>query len=197
MLAPAMATMLAVLTTDARSSPARCTRARSARSTHVQRARRRRVPSTNDTVLVLANGAPATSRRPRHAYARARRALTAACADLADQMAPTPKARPSSCTLTCAARARRRGALAPRGGRVEPARAVLALRRRPYWGRVLSELGASGAFSIPSGRHRVQRRTSCAATASRRRTTRPRCAAMAGATSRSLRPARGTARRRC
>ena len=170
MLSPAMATMLAVLTTDAAVEPARA-----AAGARTPRSRDRSTASvvdgctsTNDTVLVLANGAPATADRPRdRAYDAFVDALTAVCAASPTRWPPTPRARPSSSRIVV------------RGARSD-AEAQLAARARwrssqlvqcslngddPYWGRVLSELGASGACFDPEQvdivvqrRHRVPRR---------------------------------------
>jgi glutamate N-acetyltransferase / amino-acid N-acetyltransferase len=149
MLAPDMATMLAVLTTDAFAD-----------ADEVQRALRVAVDgsfnalsvdgctSTNDTVLVLASGLS-----PGHEAtdpAELEKALAAACADLAAQMAGDAEGATKVATI-----------------RVTGARSVDEARRAarkvaesqlvkcslygadPYWGRIVSELGSSGADFDP------------------------------------------------
>lgn len=153
MLAPAMATMLAVLTTDAVIG---------ARALHV--ALERAVhntfnalivdacTSTNDTVLVLANGAaggePVGSSG--HAHHALVEALTEVCDSLACQMAADAEGATKLATLTV------RGARSTEEAR-RAARSVASSQlvqcslygQDPYWGRVLSELGASGAYLDP------------------------------------------------
>jgi glutamate N-acetyltransferase / amino-acid N-acetyltransferase len=83
MLAPALATMLAVLTTDARLRPADLDAAlRTAVSSTFDRLDTDGCMSTNDTVLLLASGAAAAVPEPGD-FAEL---LTSACADLAVQM---------------------------------------------------------------------------------------------------------------
>ena len=153
MLQPAMATMLAVLTTDAAVGP-------DALHTALERAVQDSFnalivdacTSTNDTVLVLANGAaggpPIGSSG--HAYHALVEALTAVCDHLAHQMAADAEGATKLARLTV------RGARSSEEAR-RAARAVAASQlvqcslygQDPYWGRVLSELGASGAFLDP------------------------------------------------
>jgi glutamate N-acetyltransferase/amino-acid N-acetyltransferase len=146
MLSPAMATMLAVLTTDAAVDPAelQVALARAVRDTFdclsVDGCR-----STNDTVIVLANGrsgavgaGPLTD------------AVTAVCGSLAEQMARDAEG------ATKFVRVRVVGARTAADARIA-ARAVANSQLvqcslnggDAYWGRVLSELGASGAFIDP------------------------------------------------
>lgn len=146
MLSPAMATMLAVLTTDAAVASADLQRAL-ARAVHetfdclsVDACR-----STNDTVLVLANGRAGAV--DAHALTDA---LTAVCGSLAEQMARDAEG------ATKFVRIRVTGALSDGEARIA-ARAVADSQlvqcslngSDPYWGRVLSELGASGAHFDP------------------------------------------------
>jgi glutamate N-acetyltransferase/amino-acid N-acetyltransferase len=146
MLSPAMATMLAVLTTDA-----------AADLTTLQRALARAVGqtfdclsvdgcrSTNDTVLVLANG-----RAGDVSAAALTDALTNVCGSLAEQMARDAEG------ATKFVRVHVTGARSQDEARVA-ARAVANSQlvqcslngNDPYWGRVLSEVGASGAFIDP------------------------------------------------
>ncbi|MFA5882288.1 MAG: bifunctional glutamate N-acetyltransferase/amino-acid acetyltransferase ArgJ [Acidimicrobiia bacterium] len=153
MLQPAMATMLAVLTTDAVVDPDTL---HAALERAVQDSFNALIvdacTSTNDTVLVLANGAaggpPVGSSG--HAYYALVEALTAVCDDLAHQMAADAEGATKLARLTV------RGARSSEEAR-RAARAVAASQlvqcslygQDPYWGRVLSELGASGAFLDP------------------------------------------------
>jgi len=153
MLSPAMATMLAVLTTDAAVDPSTLrtmlTRAvaDSFNSLIVDDC-----TSTNDTVLLLANGAlgnPPITRSSR-AYEAFGDGLAAACADLARQMASDAEGATKLATIVV------RGARSVAEARTA-ARAVARSQlvqcslygNDPYWGRVLSELGASGARFDP------------------------------------------------
>jgi glutamate N-acetyltransferase/amino-acid N-acetyltransferase len=146
MLAPNMATMLAILTTDAALAPAEL---------RVQLAAGVRdsfnalsvdgCTSTNDTVIVLASGL-AGPPEPR-AFADA---VAAACADLAAQMADDAEGATKVITVRIT-------------GAVDDAQARLAARavaesqlvkcsfygEDPYWGRIISELGTAGvAFEL-------------------------------------------------
>jgi glutamate N-acetyltransferase/amino-acid N-acetyltransferase len=146
MLSPAMATMLAVVTTDAglEQSQLRRALARAVGETFdclsVDGCR-----STNDTVLVLANGR-AGDVEP-HAFVDA---LTEVCGSLAEQMARDAEG------ATKFVRVHVVGARSDGDARIA-ARAVANSQLvqcslnggDPYWGRVLSELGASGAFIDP------------------------------------------------
>ena len=153
MLAPAMATMLAVLTTDAVVEPDAL---HGALERAVQDSFNALIvdacTSTNDTVLVLASGAaggpPVGSSG--HAYHALVEALSAVCDDLAHQMAADAEGATKLVRLTV------RGARSSDEAR-RAARSVAASQlvqcslfgADPYWGRVLSELGASGAFLDP------------------------------------------------
>jgi glutamate N-acetyltransferase/amino-acid N-acetyltransferase len=149
MLSPAMATMLAVLTTDAAAEPP-----------DLHRGLERAVDdsfneltvdgctSTNDTVLVLAGGrGTPLAGVGLHALTDA---LTAVCRDLAGQMATDAEG------ATKLVRVIVRGARSSAEARLA-ARAVANSQLvqcslnggDPYWGRVLSEVGASGAFIEP------------------------------------------------
>jgi glutamate N-acetyltransferase/amino-acid N-acetyltransferase len=153
MLSPAMATMLAVLTTDAAVDP-------STLHTALTRAVTESFntlivddcTSTNDTVFVLANGAAGNEplSRSSRGYEPFCDALDAACADLARQMAADAEGATKLATLVV------RGARSAAEARTA-ARAVARSQlvqcslygKDPYWGRVLSELGASGARFDP------------------------------------------------
>jgi glutamate N-acetyltransferase/amino-acid N-acetyltransferase len=153
MLSPAMATMLAVITTDAavesRALQLALTRAVDASFNLMTTDGSR---STNDTVLVLAGGGAgnppiATGTPEVHALADA---LTAVCASLADQMAHDAEGATKFVRLTV------KGALS-RADALRGARAVAESQLvkcslfggDPYWGRILSELGASGIYLDP------------------------------------------------
>jgi glutamate N-acetyltransferase/amino-acid N-acetyltransferase len=146
MLSPAMATMLAVLTTDAGVDPPLLGRAltRAVAETFdclsVDGCR-----STNDTVLVLANGRAGAV--DANAFVDA---LTEVCGSLAEQMARDAEG------ATKFVRVRVIGGRSDGDARTG-ARAVANSQlvqcslngEDAYWGRVLSELGASGAFIDP------------------------------------------------
>ena len=153
MLQPAMATMLAVLTTDAVVGPDAL---HSALERAVQDSFNALIvdacTSTNDTVLVLANGASGGPEigTSGHAYHALVEALSAVCDDLAHQMASDAEGATKLATLTV--RGARSGDEARRAARAVAASQLVQCSlygQDPYWGRVLSELGASGAFLDP------------------------------------------------
>ena len=146
MLAPDMATMLAVLTTDAEVDPAPLGRAlafavaRSFNALTVDGA-----TSTNDTVIVLASGEAGPPDADRFAAA-----LAEACATLALHMAADAEG------ATKLVRVQVTGA----GSDAEAATAARKVAESqlvkcslygedPYWGRVVSELGSSGVTFDP------------------------------------------------
>ncbi|HEV7887365.1 MAG TPA: bifunctional glutamate N-acetyltransferase/amino-acid acetyltransferase ArgJ [Acidimicrobiales bacterium] len=147
MLAPNMATMLAVLTTDARVDAAELQRAlqhavdRSFNSLSVDGC-----TSTNDTVIVLANGRSDTVCEP-IAFLDA---LTEACRDLAEQMAGDAEG------ATKVVRVKVVGATTDHEA-AQAARKVAQSQlvkcsfygQDPYWGRVVSELGTAGVAFDP------------------------------------------------
>jgi glutamate N-acetyltransferase/amino-acid N-acetyltransferase len=146
MLSPAMATMLAVLTTDAAAEPRELQRALATAVAatfdclSVDGCR-----STNDMVVVLANGRSGAAGR--HALTDA---LTDVCGSLSEQMARDAEG------ASKFVRVRVIGAWSDADARLA-ARAVANSQLvqcslnggDPYWGRVLSELGASGAHLDP------------------------------------------------
>jgi glutamate N-acetyltransferase / amino-acid N-acetyltransferase len=146
MLSPAMATMLAVVTTDAEVDPATLQRAlaRAVGDTFdclsVDGCR-----STNDTVIVLANGRAGVVDQDALTAS-----MTEVCGSLAEQMARDAEG------ATKFVRVRVVGARNAAEARLA-ARAVADSQlvqcslngNDPYWGRVLSELGASGAHLDP------------------------------------------------
>jgi glutamate N-acetyltransferase/amino-acid N-acetyltransferase len=142
MLAPHMATMLAVLTTDAAVEPAllrRCLTIAVARS--FNQLTTDGATSTNDTVIVMANGRAGVA--PDEGDLT--ESLWEACADLAGQMAADAEG------ATKVVRVHVTGAAsdeeAARGARrVAESQLVKCswYGRDPYWGRILSELGSAG-----------------------------------------------------
>ena len=143
MLAPDMATMLAVLTTDAVAEPDELlAHLRAAVADSFNALVVDGCTSTNDTVIVLANG---RSGRPLE-----RAVLTRACAELAHMMAADAEG------ATKLARIRVHGAASDADAR-RAARKVAESQlvqcslfgADPYWGRILSELGSSGAAFDP------------------------------------------------
>jgi glutamate N-acetyltransferase/amino-acid N-acetyltransferase len=141
MLAPNMATMLAVLTTDAAVDPEPLrTMLQAAVAQSFNTLSVDGCTSTNDTVIVLASGVAGAVDA-----AELRMALTAACTDLAEQMAGDAEG------ATKVVRIKVVGAAsdeeAARGAR-KVAESQLCkcswYGQDPYWGRVASELGSAG-----------------------------------------------------
>jgi glutamate N-acetyltransferase/amino-acid N-acetyltransferase len=154
MLSPAMATMLAVLTTDARVEPAVLHRALAdAVATSFDRLCVDGCRSTNDTVAVMASGAAGGGLVDGQSRSEVR-ALTDAmgevCSSLAEQMARDAEGATKFVRIVVT------GARSDADA-VVAARAIAASQLvqcslyggDPYWGRVLSEIGASGAFCDP------------------------------------------------
>jgi glutamate N-acetyltransferase / amino-acid N-acetyltransferase len=147
MLAPALATMLVVLTTDADLPAAQLSAAlRTAVATTFDRLDTDGCMSTNDTVLLLASGA--TRVRPDPAEFGA--LLTAACADLCTQMQADAEGASKAITIevtgaACVADA------------VEVGRAIARCSllkcaihgEDPNWGRVLAAAGTTSAAFEP------------------------------------------------
>jgi glutamate N-acetyltransferase/amino-acid N-acetyltransferase len=146
MLAPRMATMLAVVTTDAAVDPPKLRR-------HLERAVARSFnalsvdgcTSTNDTVIVLASGIHEVDE------AEFDEALFEVCGDLAGQMAGDAEG------ATKVVRVRVTGAVSTEDA-IRGARAVADSQLvkcswygcDPYWGRIVSELGAAGIAFDPA-----------------------------------------------
>jgi len=154
MLAPSMATMLAVLTTDVAVAPAVLTRAlQTAVGDSFNALVVDACQSTNDTVLVLANGAAGNDEitdASGAGYAAFVEALTAACADLAHQMATDAEGATKCVTLHVrGARNHREAQLAARTVASSQLVQCSLYGKDPYWGRVISELGVSGAIFDP------------------------------------------------
>ena len=147
MLAPNMATMLAVLTTDADVEPAELTdvlRAGVADSFNAMSTDG--CTSTNDTVILLASGAAGPPADP-HAFAAA---VAQVCLDLATQMVGDAEGHTKVVTVQVT------GALSDdeaRAGARKVAESQLVkcswYGEDPYWGRVASELGTAGIAFEP------------------------------------------------
>ncbi len=149
MLAPALATMLCVLTTDAVADSAALEDAlRAATATTFDRVDSDGCQSTNDTVLLLASGASGVSADGDELAG----AVTAACRDLASQL------------LTDAEGSTKDIAIEVSGARdqndaVEVARAVARSNlvkaalygADPNWGRILAAVGTTAAVFDPDG----------------------------------------------
>jgi glutamate N-acetyltransferase/amino-acid N-acetyltransferase len=141
MLAPNMATMLAVLTTDAAVDPvdlqALLTRAVSMTFNRIVVDG---CTSTNDTVLVLANGLAGPPNREEFG-----RALAEACGSLAMQMVRDAEGHTKVVTISVEEAAS--AAEAERAARKLAGSLLVKASlygSDPYWGRVLSELGVAG-----------------------------------------------------
>jgi len=146
MLAPNMATMLAVLTTDADVEPAvlRDDLA-AATAASFNRITVDGATSTNDTVIVLASG---VAGRPDPEQFRA--ALHEACAGLALQMVADAEGATKLATIRVTG-AHTDGEAAVAARRVAESLLVKCslYGRDPYWGRVVSELGSAGVGFHP------------------------------------------------
>jgi glutamate N-acetyltransferase/amino-acid N-acetyltransferase len=146
MLAPHLATMLAVLTTDAEVSPANLHRAlQSAAQSSFNTLSVDGCTSTNDTVIVLAGG-----RRGAVDQDAFTDALTWACIDLAEQMAGDAEGATKLARITVT------GALSDEEAHSAARKVADSLLvkcslygRDPYWGRVVSELGSAGVGFDP------------------------------------------------
>lgn len=146
MLAPHMATMLAVLTTDAQVEPTELHEMlRASVDTSFNVLMTDACRSTNDTVILLASGVagPVPADQLRAAIAHA-------CADLALQMAGDAEGATKVVTLTVTGAASDADAEA---GARQIARSALCkcswFGQDPYWGRLASELGSAGIALDP------------------------------------------------
>lgn len=148
MLRPDMATMLAVLTTDARTDPAELTTAlRDAVAATFNTVSVDGAQSTNDTVLVLASGSGA--RPERDALTDA---LSEACASLAMQMARDAEGHTKVVHLKVVGANDDAEAMA--GARAIADSQLVKCSwygQDPYWGRLGSELGSAGIAFEPEG----------------------------------------------
>ena len=149
MLAPGLATFLAVLTTDAAVDPAGCDAAlRAATRVSFDRVDSDGCMSTNDTVLLLASGASGTT-PPAAEFALA---LTALCQDLSMQLLADAEGATKEVTVEV------RGA-ASEDDAVEVARSIARnnllkcalFGNDPNWGRVAAAIGTTRAAFEPDG----------------------------------------------
>jgi len=147
MLAPALATMLVVVTTDASLPAADLDSAlRMAAGRTFDRLDTDGCMSTNDTVLLLASGAAATSPDPDD-FAEL---LTAACADLASQMQQDAEGASKTIAIEVAGAAAEEEAVAV--GRAIARCNLLKCAiagADPNWGRVLAAVGTTSATFEP------------------------------------------------
>ena len=156
MLAPALATMLVVLTTDAVADPATLDAAlRSATATTFDRIDSDGCMSTNDTVLLLASGASGVT--PGHDELAD--AVTQACADLARQLIADAEGAAHDIEIEVRSAASVPDAL-------EVARAIArnnlfkcaVFGGDPNWGRVLAAVGTTAAAFEPAVTGRLHQR---------------------------------------
>lgn len=154
MLAPSMATMLAVLTTDVDASAAVLQRALTeAVEVTFDRLIVDGSRSTNDTVLVLASGAAATPTIDRcdgAAFYELVDGMRHVCGSLAEQMARDAEgATKFARVVVIGARSNDEALMAARQVAASQLVQCSLYGKDAYWGRVLSELGASGAHFDP------------------------------------------------
>jgi glutamate N-acetyltransferase / amino-acid N-acetyltransferase len=147
MLAPSLATMLCVLTTDADLDPAGLDAAlREAVAVTFDRLDTDGCMSTNDTVLLLASGA----RGVRPPIAEFTGQLTAVCADLARQLQLDAEGAGKAIAIEVVSAASEADAVAV--GRAVARSALLKCAiagQDPNWGRVLSAVGTTDATFEP------------------------------------------------
>jgi glutamate N-acetyltransferase/amino-acid N-acetyltransferase len=141
MLAPALATMLSVITTDAVATAAQLDEAlRAATRLSFDRLDVDGATSTNDTVLLLSSGASGVS--PTQAELNA--AVLAVCDDLADQMMADAEGVTKRVTVTVAGAASESDALI--GARTVARDSLVKTAlfgSDPNWGRVLAAVGVA------------------------------------------------------
>jgi glutamate N-acetyltransferase/amino-acid N-acetyltransferase len=142
MIAPNMATMLCVITTDAVVDPSELSIAlREAVRSSFNALIVDGSTSTNDTVIALASGLGATPSREALTTA-----LSAACSSLAEQMAADAEGTSKVATiLVSGAASDEDAARAARNVAGSLLVKTSLFGSDPYWGRVISELGSSGA----------------------------------------------------
>ena len=147
MLAPALATMLVVLTTDADLTPAELDAAlRSATAVTFDRLDSDGCMSTNDTVLLMASGASGV-KPSRQDFTRA---LTEVCADLARQLQRDAEGASKYVTIEVVGAASESDAVTV--GRSVARNNLLKCALAgsdPNWGRVLSAVGTTDAVFDP------------------------------------------------
>jgi glutamate N-acetyltransferase/amino-acid N-acetyltransferase len=147
MLAPALATMLCVLTTDADLTAAELDAAlRAATAVTFDRLDTDGCMSTNDTVLLLASGASGVRPEPAEFAGQ----LTAVCADLARQLQLDAEGAGKAIAIEVVGAASVRDAVTV--GRAVARSALLKCAiagEDPNWGRVLSAVGTTDAVFEP------------------------------------------------
>ncbi len=147
MLAPSLATMLVVLTTDADLSPAELDSAlRSATAVTFDRLDSDGCTSTNDTVLLMASGASGVKPDKRDFT----RALTEVCADLARQLQRNAEGASKYVTIEVVGAASESDAVTV--GRSVARNNLLKCALAgadPNWGRVLTAVGTTDAVFEP------------------------------------------------
>ncbi|MGY1720725.1 bifunctional glutamate N-acetyltransferase/amino-acid acetyltransferase ArgJ [Blastococcus sp. SYSU DS0552] len=147
MLAPSLATMLVVLTTDAAADPDVLQRAlKAATAVSFERVDSDGCLSTNDTVIALANGASGAA----PTEAELTEALTAACTDLAMQLLADAEGSTKDIAITVRNAATVEDALT--AGRACARNNLLKTAlfgNDPNWGRVLAAIGTTDAAFEP------------------------------------------------
>ena len=147
MLAPGLATMLAVLTTDAEATPEALDRVlRSATARTFDRVDSDGCMSTNDTVLLLASGASGVA--PDEAALAA--AVEQVCADLARQLVDDAEGASKTVAVTVTRAADEADALVAARAVARSNLLKCALHGEdPNWGRVLAAVGTTEAAFEP------------------------------------------------
>lgn len=142
MIAPNMATMLAVLTTDAKASPSDLkTALLSGVSQSFNELIVDNCTSTNDTVVLLASGVAGEI-----LLSALTDAVGAACSGLAKEIARDAEGTTKVATIrVLGAKSRGDARLCARGVASSLLVKTSLYGADPYWGRIMSELGASGA----------------------------------------------------
>ena len=147
MLAPGLATMLCVLTTDAELAPAELDAAlRSAAAVTFDRLDTDGCMSTNDTVLLMASGAAGVSPEKSEFIL----ALTEVCADLARQLQLDAEGAEKMITIEVVGAASETDAVT--AGRAVARNNLLKCAiggEDPNWGRVLAAVGTTDAIFAP------------------------------------------------
>jgi glutamate N-acetyltransferase/amino-acid N-acetyltransferase len=148
MLAPGLATMLAVLTTDAHVDAAGCDAAlRRAVSVTFDRLDTDGCMSTNDTVVLLASGASGVAPSPQAFDA----VVEAACRDLTEQLLSDAEGADHEITIEVRGAATETEAVAVARAVARSALVKAAVfGRDPNWGRILAAVGTTDARFEPS-----------------------------------------------
>jgi glutamate N-acetyltransferase/amino-acid N-acetyltransferase len=151
MIHPNLATMLAVITTDARVDPAPLDQAlRTAAAKSFNRISVDGDMSTNDTVLLLASGAAGEGLRT-ETFAAFESALTDVCISLAKQIASDGEGATRLVEITVTgARTEAEAHLVADAVARSPLVKTAIHGGDPNWGRILAAAGASGAYLDPA-----------------------------------------------